>query len=171
MSDADRADLLDFADLIGPGGSGLSRDKGGVTDEDSDDGLDGLLDEFEDLAGESDENGFSDADQADDDGSEEDDLDVDLAESEVEPEDEDEDETALPAAPKEEADGATPALTKYVPPHMRAAMLAEKAQGSKDKSLDRQKLERKTQGLLNKYVRRYRGELTSGCPKQTWRAS
>ncbi|WVF70452.1 hypothetical protein IAT40_005242 [Kwoniella sp. CBS 6097] len=44
----------------------------------------------------------------------------------------------------------TPAPTKYVPPHLRAAQLEEKARGSKEKVEERMRLERKAQGLLNK---------------------
>jgi len=40
--------------------------------------------------------------------------------------------------------------SRYVPPHMRAAALEEKAKGDKDKAAQLVKLERKTQGLLNK---------------------
>ncbi|WVQ97462.1 hypothetical protein IAU59_004575 [Kwoniella sp. CBS 9459] len=43
-----------------------------------------------------------------------------------------------------------PAPTKYVPPHLRAAQLEEKARGSKEKVEERIRLERKAQGLLNK---------------------
>jgi nucleolar MIF4G domain-containing protein 1 len=42
--------------------------------------------------------------------------------------------------------------TKYIPPHLRAAALAEKAAGDAQKIEERRKLERKTQGLLNKSV-------------------
>lgn len=49
------------------------------------------------------------------------------------------------------APGSAPAEpTKYVPPHLRAAALAEKAAGDAQKIEERRKLERKTQGLLNK---------------------
>jgi nucleolar MIF4G domain-containing protein 1 len=39
---------------------------------------------------------------------------------------------------------------KYIPPHLRAAQLEEKSRGSKEKIEERLKLERKSQGLLNK---------------------
>jgi nucleolar MIF4G domain-containing protein 1 len=71
------------------------------------------------------------------DGSDQEDAEIDLSENEV-------------TEPKEDEEAAPMAATKYVPPHMRAAQLAEKAQGSKEKALSKQKLERKLQGLLNK---------------------
>jgi nucleolar MIF4G domain-containing protein 1 len=45
---------------------------------------------------------------------------------------------------------SAPTPSKYVPPHLRAALLEEKALGNKQKAEERQKLERKAQGLLNK---------------------
>ena len=48
------------------------------------------------------------------------------------------------------ADDAPVEPTKYIPPHLRAAALAEKAAGDEKKAEERRKLERKAQGLLNK---------------------
>ena len=42
--------------------------------------------------------------------------------------------------------------SKYIPPHLRAAALAEKAAGDVKKVEERRKLERKVQGCLNKCV-------------------
>lgn len=151
---ADLADLLDFADLLGPGGAGLKRGRG----EESDDDEDSL-----DLDGDDDEDGPDlDDDDDDDDGSEQDeDVDSEMSDEDEEEADNDDENDGInldeddsdaeggTSAGTKQAAPAAPA-TKYVPPHLRAAQLAEKAQGSKEKALDRQKLERKTQGLLNK---------------------
>lgn len=152
-------DLLEFADLLGPGGPGLKRERGEESDDD-DDSLD--------LDGDDDDDGSDmdeDEDEDDDDGEDDSEQDRDLG-SQMSDQDEgeeadnddtnginlDEDDSDVEgraAADTKPAEAAAPA-TKYVPPHLRAAQLAEKAQGSKEKALDRQKLERKTQGLLNK---------------------
>lgn len=55
----------------------------------------------------------------------------------------------LKADPGKVAD-VKPEPSRYVPPHMRAALLAEKAAGDKEKMEEKRKLERKLQGLLNK---------------------
>lgn len=55
----------------------------------------------------------------------------------------------LKADPDKVAD-VKPEPSRYVPPHMRAALLAEKAAGDKEKMEEKRKLERKLQGLLNK---------------------
>lgn len=57
----------------------------------------------------------------------------------------------VPAAPAAD-DSEAPVPTRYVPPHLRAAQLAEKAAGDGARAAERAKLERKAQGLLNKYV-------------------
>lgn len=166
------ADLLDFADVIGPGGRGLRRNASAEAESDLDgDDLDidgevtGSDDDDDDemdldgLVGSEDEDGsVSDADPDDE-------LDVDLSEgSEATDGDGDDGSLASDSNADAELNGgkndtngstvptpATPA-TKYIPPHLRAAQLAEKAQGSKEKTVERQKLERRTQGLLNKSV-------------------
>ncbi|KLT45053.1 ARM repeat-containing protein [Cutaneotrichosporon oleaginosum] len=99
------------------------------------------------------------------DGSEEEDGDgeVDLSESEEEGTaevDEDEEwhgiaESDSGPEPRPEAKPAqpptpAPAPGRYIPPHLRAAQLAEKAAGDGAKAAERAKLERKAQGLLNK---------------------
>lgn len=130
--------------MIGPGGKGLKRDRE-ESDDDEDD------EDEDDLLAETDDDGGSDLEADTDESEEGDELDLELEEGAT---DEEEDVTGdidlseeEPSAPPDPA----PA-TKYVPPHMRAAQLAEKAQGSKEKNLSTQKLERKLQGLLNKYV-------------------
>jgi nucleolar MIF4G domain-containing protein 1 len=145
--------------LIGPGGKGLKRDRDDSdSEDDEDDDLDLDLEHDSDEDEEEDEDEDSDMYDTDpndldekhgrprepselydgDDRSDQGDAKIDL--SEDEPTEEQEDEEPAEAA----------AATKYVPPHMRATQLAEKAQGSKEKALGRQKLERKLQGLLNK---------------------
>jgi len=181
---ADPVDLLDFADLIGPGGKGLKRDRedeDSEEDEDDDDldldlDLEADSDEEED---EDEEEGLEDSDMYDTDPD-------DLAEKHGRPrepselygggDDEDEEEAEIdlsedePTDVKDEGDGTPVAATKYVPPHMRAAQLAEKAQGSKEKALSRQKLERKLQGLLNKLVSMSTSGivLISDCQRRIW---
>ncbi|WVR06094.1 hypothetical protein IAU60_003122 [Kwoniella sp. DSM 27419] len=176
-------DILDFADLLGPGGKGLKpsdldddgQDEDMFNLDETDDDLEGS-DEEDDgsatgdvsSAGEEEEpwegivsdGGGSDGDGgeegADSDGSSvaadealNGDVDSDSASSKA----------STPAGQTEEAiTASTPALessiasapTKYVPPHMRAAQLEEKAKGSKEKTEERIRLERKAQGLLNK---------------------
>ena len=151
-------DLLDFADLIGPGGKGLKRDR---ADSDEDDGEDSDEDDLNDIdlsegeASDEEDIGDSEADTDPDDlisegepselleedESSQGEAEIDLSENE-----------ASETEPQQEEEEAAAPATKYVPPHMRAAQLAEKAQGSKEKALSRQKLERKLQGLLNKSV-------------------
>jgi nucleolar MIF4G domain-containing protein 1 len=151
-----RKDLLDFADMIGPGGKGLKRDRAesdNDDDEDSDededeDDLDDL-DLSEEEGEETDEDADTDPDDLISEG-EPSELDDGIQSSQEEAEiDLSENEVSDSGDLEEEKEAAAPA-TKYVPPHMRAAQLAEKAQGSKEKALSRQKLERKLQGLLNK---------------------
>jgi nucleolar MIF4G domain-containing protein 1 len=150
----DKTDLLDFADRIGPGGKGLKRDRedGDSEDDDLDLDLDMSEEETDDDDDQEDEDAEStfndidpddllddepsDLDEADD---ESEGAEINLSEDEATSVKDDEDEEETTAVP-----------TKYVPPHMRAAQLAEKAQGSKEKALSKQKLERKVQGLLNK---------------------
>lgn len=150
-------DILDFADIIGPGGRGLQRDE-----EDDDDGESGSEMDLED--------GISDGEDSsdeDDDGSEgfdalaaENDSDVSVADD-VESSDEDESRSgdsaeeewkgidSVSSPQSTQLDTEVPA-TKYIPPHLRAAALAEKAAEDKDKIEARRKLERKAQGILNK---------------------
>lgn len=146
------ADLLGFADTIGPGGQGLQQD--GIEDSD-------------------DESLNNESDDEDDIGSEDD--------GEPSESDEDRDDIESPTAGRNAAPSLSPDITdleseswrgnstenkfssstipasdptssgnKYVPPHMRAAMLEEKAKGDRNKAAELGKLERKAQGLLNK---------------------
>lgn len=160
-------DLLDFADALGPGGRGLR--KGEVSDgSDSELGSnlgDFLSDEDED-AERSDDN-ESGVEEGEEDGSEAEDAETSVTSDEQQVVDEEEGEEwagiASDDSDGEEAGAATgdavptaeetaPAAGRYLPPHMRAAQLAEKAAGDSVKAAERVKLERKAQGLLNKWV-------------------
>jgi nucleolar MIF4G domain-containing protein 1 len=154
-------DLLDFADMIGPGGKGLKRDRADSDEDEDDDDSDEDEDDLDDMDlsvgsemdAEEDEDADTDPDDLISEGepselddgiqSSQEEAEIDLSENEVSDSGDLEEEEEKEAA-------AAAAATKYVPPHMRAAQLAEKAQGSKEKALSRQKLERKLQGLLNK---------------------
>jgi nucleolar MIF4G domain-containing protein 1 len=150
----DKTDLLDFADRIGPGGKGLKRDR--EDDASEDDDLDLDLDMSEEETDDDDDQEDEDADSTVDDIDPDDLLDdepsgLDEADNESEGAEinlSEDEATSIKNDEDEEETAAAP--TKYVPPHMRAAQLAEKAQGSKEKALSKQKLERKVQGLLNK---------------------
>jgi nucleolar MIF4G domain-containing protein 1 len=133
--------------MIGPGGSGLKRDRD-ESDDDEDDDLDDSDDQ--DLTDSEDDEDLSVLDDDGMDSGEGDDLDLgDVGTDDESPHDTGE----INLDEKETPRSQDPApATKYVPPHMRAAQLAEKAQGSKEKNLSSQKLERKLQGLLNKCV-------------------
>jgi nucleolar MIF4G domain-containing protein 1 len=155
----DKTDLLDFADRIGPGGKGLKRDR--EDDDSENDDLDLDLDMSEEETDDDDDQEDEDAGSTVDDIDPDDLLDdepSDLDEADIESEGAEinlsEDEATSVKDDADDADDAdeeeAAAPTKYVPPHMRAAQLAEKAQGSKEKALSKQKLERKVQGLLNK---------------------
>lgn len=58
--------------------------------------------------------------------------------------------TAVADTPAPDAAPEAPVAGRYIPPHLRAAALAEKSAGDGAKALERIKLERKAQGLLNK---------------------
>ncbi|KAL7419240.1 suppressor of glycerol defect [Cryptotrichosporon argae] len=153
-------DLLDFADVIGPGGKGLggkdhgdeegaawSAEDGEDFDEEDgafkedDDGLSGDEDEGED----EDDNEDSEDDDCDDvpnaAASGDDGMDATRAADHID---------AEPAPAVAAAGPAEPAPGKYVPPHVRAAQLAAKADADSVKAAERVKLERRAQGLLNK---------------------
>lgn len=112
-------------------------------------------DEDDNDEGGSEEDGESaeDEEEASDDAGEDEDVDLDESGDSSEGESDDEDEPATGV--KEAADAAaapepaTPA-GRYVPPHLRAAQLGEKAATDGAKVAERIKLERKAQGLLNK---------------------
>lgn len=62
---------------------------------------------------------------------------------------------AEPSAPSDSTASSStdaPAPSKYIPPHLRAAQLEEKAKGNKEKAEEKVRLERKAQGLLNRCV-------------------
>ena len=165
------SDLLDFTDLIGPGGKGLSKEDAldddgfgpGSSDEEEedDDGLNLDLNLGEDSEEEESE---EDDDEEEGSGTDEEEDEDEDGEGESADDDGGSDEEAEEwhgiassrGSSPAEADTApapvaeAPVPTKYVPPHLRAAALAEKAAGDKDKIEERRKLERKAQGLLNK---------------------
>ncbi|BEI81480.1 hypothetical protein CcaverHIS002_0206400 [Cutaneotrichosporon cavernicola] len=152
-------DILDFAERMEHGK--LRRDELG--DSDDEDGMG----EFEiSESEEEDEDEDEDSEEVDESDGEEsgEEQEVDLSEddsenegaeeewhgiadSDSEPEPEPKPEI-IPEEPK--AETAVPAPGRYVPPHLRAAMLAEKAAGDGARAAERAKLERKAQGLLNK---------------------
>ncbi|WWD17639.1 hypothetical protein CI109_102080 [Kwoniella shandongensis] len=152
-------DLLDFANDIGPGGRGLKGKLGEEESDDEDEDMSDLDDENDDgmdLGSDEEEIDLDEDDSAgeeevsDDDMEDDDDGDVGSDEPASEggdkaiPDDEEEkpETTVTPSEPA--------APTKYVPPHLRAAQLEEKARGNKEKNEERIRLERKAQGLLNK---------------------
>lgn len=135
---------------MGPGGRGLRPgDVSDGSDDEMEDGLgDFLSDESEDVGDDDEEEEGSEEDEED--GSVADDGEewggIDSGESD----DESEESGGAADLPAETTAAATTAPTRYVPPHMRAAQLAEKAAGDSVKAAERVKLERKAQGLLNK---------------------
>lgn len=127
------AGLLDFADIIGPGGKGLDLDQSedeGSGDDDVEEEQSGLSDEAE--------------------GEEDDDDDDEDEEENVSEADQPERNQIIEPVDVSEVKGEAP--TKYIPPSLRAAQIAEKSNGDASKVAEKLKLERKTQGLLNKYV-------------------
>jgi nucleolar MIF4G domain-containing protein 1 len=59
--------------------------------------------------------------------------------------------TSPTAPPPVSTDDPLPtSAARYIPPHERAAQLEAKSRGDKAKELERAKLERKAQGILNK---------------------
>lgn len=151
---------MDFADVIGPGGSGLNQDEEDAESDDMGSEMDDedlLSDDEEDLSDE-DEDGNSSADEegsaSDQDLNAEDDQDSDEDKDDVQAEitaegKEEWQGIESPTSPHEE-EGAPVEATRYIPPHLRAAALAEKAAGDKGKIEERRKLDRKAQGILNK---------------------
>ncbi|WVQ76970.1 hypothetical protein IAR50_006649 [Cryptococcus sp. DSM 104548] len=149
-------DLLDFTAGLGRKGSGA---KGSMLDEsDSDSEEDEDEDEMIDLD-EDEENEEDEEEQSDERAKDEEEFqgfsDNDDAESESGSQGEDDPSEQGPVDSQTLADAAPAsedqlAPTKYVPPHLRAAQLAEKAKGDKAKMEARMKLERKAQGLLNR---------------------
>lgn len=174
-------DLLDMADLIGPGGRGLKRkDMAGsdLSDDEPDDGnseadkddpgihLADSSSNEEDSSQDSESASHSVGDNDDEvDGTE----DGHESDSEIEVQgddnlskgDTDDDEAeadtlaSIPdtrtSPPSKAADGQS-VPSKYVPPHLRAAQLEAKAKSDIVKTEELRKLERKAQGLLNKYA-------------------
>lgn len=100
--------------------------------------------------------GFSDQEE---DQEEKEDVLEDVSEEEGESLVQERDQTrpdgAEPSAPSDSTASSSteaPAPSKYIPPHLRAAQLEEKAKGNKEKAEEKVRLERKAQGLLNRYV-------------------
>lgn len=118
--------------------------------------------------GEEDEDMGEESDGDDDSGEEEDESDDDGDDERVDLEESDDEEAEgegssdsdnvtepeAPSAAKEEDEVPPPAPAapagRYIPPHLRAAQLGEKAATDGAKVAERMKLERKAQGLLNK---------------------
>nr|XP_018267412.1 MIF4G/MA4 domain-containing protein [Kwoniella dejecticola CBS 10117]OBR89570.1 MIF4G/MA4 domain-containing protein [Kwoniella dejecticola CBS 10117] len=172
-------DLLDLADVLGPGGSGLKRDSLNEEDdieeddendadadeefeesdsEGDDDAMDLVgLDELSDLGEEDEEDeqdereyisAEEDVEGEDDHPGAEIDLDEPISEDQASGSGQRDSPQTTTAPPADTANSAGP--SKYVPPHLRAAQLEENARGNKEKAEERIKLERKSQGLLNK---------------------
>ncbi len=158
------ADILDFTSRMEKGKLG----RGDLSDDESDDEGMGEFDISESEEGEvgsddgeDEEEGSDESEGEEDSGEGEIDLNEDeegaaeidedeewhgIAESDAESDS----EPAPELEPQEEAPAPAPAPGRYVPPHLRAAQLAEKAAGDGAKAAERAKLERKAQGLLNK---------------------
>lgn len=102
--------------------------------------------------------GFSDQEEDQEekeDFSEEEDVSVEEDEYLVQKRDQTRPDDAEPSAPSDSTASSStdaPAPSKYIPPHLRAAQLEEKAKGNKEKAEEKVRLERKAQGLLNRYV-------------------
>ncbi|KAK4689479.1 nucleolar MIF4G domain-containing protein 1, partial [Tremellales sp. Uapishka_1] len=161
-SDDGLDDLLDFADTIGPGGKGLPQTE--MESEEEMDGWegDGSQDEDDD---EDDSEGNSE-DEEEDSPSEQGTKDTteepwagirssnspspEPTEPAGKASDKLLDPSPEPVIAAEEVEHAAEGPTKYLPPHLRAAELEERAKGNKEKIEERIKLERKAQGLLNK---------------------
>jgi nucleolar MIF4G domain-containing protein 1 len=133
-------ELLVFADLVGPGGNGLSAD---VAENQSESDMDmPSSDEEEDelgLSGNEDELGLS----GNEDHSE-------LAASDNEGDSGGLIEKGMMALPREDTEASMKTAVRYIPPHERAALLEAKSRGDKAKEMERAKLERRAQGVLNK---------------------
>jgi nucleolar MIF4G domain-containing protein 1 len=147
-------DLLDFADIIGPGGKGLNQDESGDEEDEEEEEEEGS--DFDLSGSDIDDSGEDDEPESDGDG-DEDESDEDEASAEEGDGDEDEDTDGEDKDRKEDiGTEATPAPiaetapTKYIPPSLRAAQLAEKSKGDASKVAEKLKLDRKVQGLLNK---------------------
>jgi len=144
-------DILDFADIIGPGGKGLEGedndldlsedDDFGLSEAstDEDESLDGSGSDAETAGGDEEAEGTEDDEDAEDDENAED---VDVKNER--------DDVVLPAPNSVATPATSDPPQKYIPPHMRAAALAEKAAGDVKKVEERRKLDRKVQGCLNK---------------------
>jgi nucleolar MIF4G domain-containing protein 1 len=156
-----KVDLLDFADVIGPGGPGLKKDvdiegDGDIGENLSDDDVD---EDSDALGAEADLQEDSEEDSEEDHDDEEEEVDVNDEDSNSGEDglEETEEESELqrpslinaPTRPDTSESVGAPA-SRYIPPQLRAAQLTEKANGDKAKAEERIKLERKAQGLLNK---------------------
>lgn len=157
-------DLLNFAEAFEHGGKGVNKQ---ILDDEDDEGISDFGEENED-DGEEEE---SEEDQ-DEDGGEDNEIDLDEDEeeefmgfSDQDDQEKEEDESSaqekhqaghddaepsVPSDPTPSSSTDTPAPTKYIPPHLRAAQLEEKSKGNKEKAEEKIRLERKAQGLLNR---------------------
>ena len=146
-------ELLDFADIIGPGGNGLQRDQPDDDEEEEEDGFRAEHDlheqSEEDTASGDNIEPVSEASEAD---MSENDLLADglkasSSSSRAGP-------SRLPPAAStstaQQDDSSS--TTRYVPPHVRSAHLEADYQGDKTKIEQKIKLDRRIQGLLNKYA-------------------
>ena len=162
-----RTDLLDFADIIGPGGEGLRRENASSAAPNSDSdasNLEGINEsELEASSGDDDDDNFNEDEVDADDQSEsdgpEDHVDVSMEEGDVTGSSDGSDHSRKDDAGVDVGKGAAPQVvddqeptrsTTYIPPHLRAAQLKEKAQADKGQAEARANLDRKVQGLLNK---------------------
>lgn len=152
------SDLLGFADLVGPGGSGLPVDAEASESEDMSDGdQEGDDDEEEDdeqEEGDGDEESDEGDDSVDDGAIQNDQnsLGGEGGDAGLRPSAEEKNVGIVTASVGTAAIGANAEASgsRYIPPHERAALLEAKARGDKAKEMERNKLERKAQGLLNK---------------------
>lgn len=144
MSDDSDIELGDeMEDFLSEGSDELA-----LSDEDEEEDDEDEEEDDEDEDGDEDEEG---SEEVGDDGEEWNGIASDKSESEA-PGDDEQPAVAGADAQPLTADSTAPAPGRYVPPHMRAAQLAEKAAGDSAKAAEREKLQRKAQGLLNKYV-------------------
>ncbi|OXG77281.1 MIF4G/MA4 domain-containing protein [Cryptococcus neoformans A2-102-5] len=162
-------DLLNFAEAFERGGKGVNKQ---ILDDENDEGIFDFGEENEDDAEEESEEdqdedddednetdldedeeeefmGFSDQGDQEEEGdvSEEEDASPAQEKHQTRPDNE-EPSVSLNPAPSSSTDASAP--TKYIPPHLRAAQLEEKAKGNKEKAEEKIRLERKAQGLLNR---------------------
>lgn len=160
-------DLLNFTEVFERGGKGVNKqildDEGDeeISDFEKEDEEDGEEESEEDQDKDDDEDneigdeeeefmGFSDQEE---DQEKKEDVSEEEDESLVRKRDQARPDDAEPSAPSDSTASSStdaPAPSKYIPPHLRAAQLEEKAKGNKEKAEEKVRLERKAQGLLNR---------------------